>query len=93
MCEHLIMFYVYAACTCNKDKMISYKNFLIACTNDALQQLDRYNYYYYNNQVARSDCTSGRKVAPRAKKIIKSKAENSLIFLLKFIANSTRVKF
>lgn len=30
-----------SSCTCNKDKAIWYKNFLIACTNDALQQLDR----------------------------------------------------
>lgn len=52
---HVIMLYVYASCTCNKDKAIWYKNFLIACTNDALQQLDR-NYNEANKTAERAQC-------------------------------------
>lgn len=59
------MFYVYASCTCNKDKAISYKNFLIACTNDALQQLD----HNYNEANKTAESTVQAQCAAKAKKI------------------------
>lgn len=60
---HVIMFYVYASCTCNKDKAISYKNFLIACTNDALQQLD----HNYNEANKTAESTVHAQYAAKAK--------------------------